>query len=186
MSVCMCMGVFMSVSAPTHENCLFHPVIISRLYVPHVPISNFHCYTKNTAVLVRNTIRIVKLVSKRVCMLWVCECMCVCVWLCECMCECVWVCECMFVCVCMGVCMSVSAPTHDNRLFHPAIISTPLTNFFLLVIEFFSIVYFLLFQESVDRVHLLVHNIVPPFLDGRIVFTKQPEPVIPVSTLVYT
>lgn len=35
-------------------------------------------------------------------------------------------------------------------------------------------------DESIDRVHLLVHNIVPPFLDGRIVFTKQPEPVIPV------
>ncbi|KAH1026329.1 pre-mRNA-splicing factor ATP-dependent RNA helicase PRP16 [Dendroctonus ponderosae] len=35
-------------------------------------------------------------------------------------------------------------------------------------------------EESIDRVHLLVHNIVPPFLDGRIVFTKQPEPVIPV------
>nr|SZF06470.1 pre-mRNA-splicing factor ATP-dependent RNA helicase PRP16-like [Psoroptes ovis] len=31
------------------------------------------------------------------------------------------------------------------------------------------------------RVHLMVHNIVPPFLDGRIVFTKQPEPVIPVK-----
>ncbi|XP_048487805.1 pre-mRNA-splicing factor ATP-dependent RNA helicase PRP16 [Plutella xylostella] len=36
-------------------------------------------------------------------------------------------------------------------------------------------------EESVDRVHLLVHNLVPPFLDGRIVFTKQPEPVIPVK-----
>ncbi|XP_063535464.1 pre-mRNA-splicing factor ATP-dependent RNA helicase PRP16-like [Cydia strobilella] len=36
-------------------------------------------------------------------------------------------------------------------------------------------------EESVDRVHLLVHNIVPPFLDGRIIFTKQPEPVIPVK-----
>ncbi|KAK9877983.1 hypothetical protein WA026_020197 [Henosepilachna vigintioctopunctata] len=35
-------------------------------------------------------------------------------------------------------------------------------------------------EETLDRVHLLVHNIVPPFLDGRIVFTKQPEPVIPV------
>lgn len=35
-------------------------------------------------------------------------------------------------------------------------------------------------EESLDRVHLLVHNVVPPFLDGRIVFTKQPEPVIPV------
>ena len=34
-------------------------------------------------------------------------------------------------------------------------------------------------QEA--RVHLLVHNIVPPFLDGRTVFTKQPEPVIPVK-----
>lgn len=181
----MCTGVFMSVSAPTHKNCLFHPVIISRLYVPHVPISNFHCYTKNTAVLVRNTIRIVKLVSKRVCMcmgVWMHVCVCMVVWMHVWVCMGVW----MHVRVCMGVCMSVSAPTHDNRLFHPAIISTPWTNFFLLVIEFFSIVYFLLFQESVDRVHLLVHNIVPPFLDGRIVFTKQPEPVIPVSTLVYT
>lgn len=36
-------------------------------------------------------------------------------------------------------------------------------------------------EENIDRVHLLVHNIVPPFLDGRIVFTKQPEPVIPVK-----
>lgn len=36
-------------------------------------------------------------------------------------------------------------------------------------------------QEA--RVHLLVHNIVPPFLDGRIVFTKQPEPVVPVKVL---
>lgn len=38
-------------------------------------------------------------------------------------------------------------------------------------------------QEA--RVHLLVHNIVPPFLDGRIVFTKQPEPVIPVKVHVH-
>lgn len=36
-------------------------------------------------------------------------------------------------------------------------------------------------EENIDRVHLLVHNIVPPFLDGRIVFTKQPEPVVPVK-----
>ncbi|XP_077297512.1 ATP-dependent RNA helicase l(1)G0007 isoform X1 [Arctopsyche grandis] len=36
-------------------------------------------------------------------------------------------------------------------------------------------------EESADRVHLLVHNLVPPFLDGRLVFTKQPEPVIPVK-----
>lgn len=35
-------------------------------------------------------------------------------------------------------------------------------------------------EEAIERVHLLVHHIVPPFLDGRIVFTKQPEPVIPV------
>lgn len=31
------------------------------------------------------------------------------------------------------------------------------------------------------KVHVLVHNIIPPFLDGRIVFTKQPEPVNPVK-----
>ncbi|CAG5128460.1 unnamed protein product [Candidula unifasciata] len=34
-------------------------------------------------------------------------------------------------------------------------------------------------DENEARVHLQVLNIVPPFLDGRIVFTKQPEPVIP-------
>ena len=36
-------------------------------------------------------------------------------------------------------------------------------------------------EEHEAKVHLLVQNIVPPFLDGRIVFTKQPEPVIPVK-----
>jgi len=36
-------------------------------------------------------------------------------------------------------------------------------------------------EESEARVYILVHNIVPPFLDGRIVFTKQPEPVVPVK-----
>ena len=35
-------------------------------------------------------------------------------------------------------------------------------------------------EEGEARVHLLVHNIVPPFLDGRYVFTKQPEAVVPV------
>lgn len=28
-------------------------------------------------------------------------------------------------------------------------------------------------EDNATRVHLLVHNLVPPFLDGRIVFTKQ-------------
>jgi len=36
-------------------------------------------------------------------------------------------------------------------------------------------------EEAGSKVHLLVHNIVPPFLDGRIVFTKQPEPVVPIK-----
>ncbi len=36
-------------------------------------------------------------------------------------------------------------------------------------------------EENEARVHLLVHNIVPPFLDGRMVFTKQPEPVVPIK-----
>lgn len=35
-------------------------------------------------------------------------------------------------------------------------------------------------EEAEARVHLLVHNIVPPFLDGRYVFTKTLEAVIPV------
>ncbi|KAK2117670.1 hypothetical protein P7K49_004556 [Saguinus oedipus] len=34
-------------------------------------------------------------------------------------------------------------------------------------------------EDNVAKVHLMVHNLVPPLLDGRIVFTKQPEPVIP-------
>ena len=36
-------------------------------------------------------------------------------------------------------------------------------------------------DEESKRVHLLIHHVVPPFLDGRIVFTKQPEPVVPVK-----
>ncbi|CAF3506730.1 unnamed protein product [Adineta steineri] len=36
-------------------------------------------------------------------------------------------------------------------------------------------------DESESRVHLLVTNLVPPFLDGRIRFTRQFEPVIPVK-----
>ena len=39
-------------------------------------------------------------------------------------------------------------------------------------------------DEQQNKVHLLVHNMVPPFLDGRIVFTKQPEPVIPVKVVI--
>ena len=42
------------------------------------------------------------------------------------------------------------------------------------------------FDEDFDettgsKIHILVHNIVPPFLDGRTIFTKQPEPVVPVK-----
>ncbi|GFR03373.1 pre-mRNA-splicing factor ATP-dependent RNA helicase PRP16 [Trichonephila clavata] len=36
-------------------------------------------------------------------------------------------------------------------------------------------------EDNEARVHLLVQNVVPPFLDGRIVFTKQPEPIVPVK-----
>ena len=39
-------------------------------------------------------------------------------------------------------------------------------------------------EENEARVHLLIHNIVPPFLDGRIVFTKQPEPVVPIKVVI--
>ncbi|WFD35383.1 RNA helicase [Malassezia cuniculi] len=34
--------------------------------------------------------------------------------------------------------------------------------------------------EEVNRVHLLVHDLKPPFLDGKIVYTKQVAPVNPV------
>jgi len=36
-------------------------------------------------------------------------------------------------------------------------------------------------EVSEAKVHLIVNNIIPPFLDGRIVFTKQQEPVIPIK-----
>ena len=36
-------------------------------------------------------------------------------------------------------------------------------------------------EEHEAKVQLLVHNLVPPFLSGKIVFTKQVEPVIPVK-----
>eukprot|EP00049_Salpingoeca_infusionum_P009535 m.161443 g.161443 ORF g.161443 m.161443 type:complete len:1244 (+) comp14363_c0_seq1:130-3861(+) len=36
-------------------------------------------------------------------------------------------------------------------------------------------------DEELAKVHILVHHVVPPFLDGRITFTKQPEPVVPVK-----
>jgi pre-mRNA-splicing factor ATP-dependent RNA helicase DHX38/PRP16 len=35
-------------------------------------------------------------------------------------------------------------------------------------------------DEEENRVHLLVHDIKPPFLDGRLIFTKQIDPVNPV------
>ncbi|CAJ0575123.1 unnamed protein product, partial [Mesorhabditis spiculigera] len=35
-------------------------------------------------------------------------------------------------------------------------------------------------ESDADRVNLLVHNVIPPFLDGRMVFTKQAKPVLPV------
>ena len=38
-------------------------------------------------------------------------------------------------------------------------------------------------EDAGAKVHLLVQNIVPPFLDGRIVFTKQPEPVVPIKVI---
>jgi len=35
-------------------------------------------------------------------------------------------------------------------------------------------------ETDENRVSLLVHNIIPPFLDGRIAYTCQTMPVIPV------
>uniref|UniRef100_A0AC35FL85 Pre-mRNA-splicing factor ATP-dependent RNA helicase PRP16 n=1 Tax=Panagrolaimus sp. PS1159 TaxID=55785 RepID=A0AC35FL85_9BILA len=32
-----------------------------------------------------------------------------------------------------------------------------------------------------NKVHLLVHNTIPPFLDGRFVYTKQTQPIIPIK-----
>ena len=36
-------------------------------------------------------------------------------------------------------------------------------------------------EDGAAKIHLLVHNIMAPFLDGRIMYTKQPEPVVPVK-----
>jgi pre-mRNA-splicing factor ATP-dependent RNA helicase DHX38/PRP16 len=35
-------------------------------------------------------------------------------------------------------------------------------------------------DESESAVHVMVHNLKPPFLDGRTVFTKQLEPINPI------
>ncbi|PLW30386.1 hypothetical protein PCASD_21279 [Puccinia coronata f. sp. avenae] len=36
-------------------------------------------------------------------------------------------------------------------------------------------------DEEESRVHLLIHDLRPPFLDGRLIFTKQLEPVNPIK-----
>lgn len=36
-------------------------------------------------------------------------------------------------------------------------------------------------EEGEQRIHLLVRSVMPPFLDGRIIFTRHPEPVLPVK-----
>jgi len=36
-------------------------------------------------------------------------------------------------------------------------------------------------DEEESRVHLLIHDLKPPFLDGRLIFTKQLEPVNPIK-----
>lgn len=38
-------------------------------------------------------------------------------------------------------------------------------------------------EDNAAKVHLLVHNLVPPFLDGRIVFTKQVSKILTVHDL---
>jgi hypothetical protein len=35
-------------------------------------------------------------------------------------------------------------------------------------------------ETDENRASLLVHNIIPPFLDGRIAYTCQTQPIIPV------
>lgn len=39
-------------------------------------------------------------------------------------------------------------------------------------------------EDNATRVHLLVHNLVPPFLDGRIVFTKQVQTSLCIYVLI--
>jgi pre-mRNA-splicing factor ATP-dependent RNA helicase DHX38/PRP16 len=38
-------------------------------------------------------------------------------------------------------------------------------------------------DESQSAVHVMVHNLKPPFLDGRTVFTKQLDPINPIRDL---
>ena len=38
-------------------------------------------------------------------------------------------------------------------------------------------------DESESTVHVMVHDIKPPFLDGRTVFTKQLDPINPIRDL---
>ncbi|MBW0572377.1 hypothetical protein O181_112092 [Austropuccinia psidii MF-1] len=36
-------------------------------------------------------------------------------------------------------------------------------------------------NEEESQVHLLIHDLKPPFLDGRLIFTKKLEPVNPIN-----
>lgn len=38
-------------------------------------------------------------------------------------------------------------------------------------------------ESDENRITLLVQNVVPPFLDGRFIFTKQSKPVVPVKDM---
>ena len=73
----------------------------------------------------------------------------------------------MCVCACMCVCVQDNVMWEENRLLTSGVVRR------VDVDEDFA-------EEHEGKVHLLVHNILPPFLDGRIVFTKQYEPVVPI------
>ena len=75
---------------------------------------------------------------------------------------------------------------HEERSW-PGIDLTYTTFFYSISYSFLGVVinseeYDNVFDNETDenRVSLLVHNIIPPFLDGRIAYTCQTMPVIPV------
>lgn len=78
-----------------------------------------------------------------------------------------WVClSSSHICLCRHTSVTTVSPSQDNERWETNRMLTSGVVQRLEVDEDFE-------EDNAAKVHLLVHNLVPPFLDGRIVFTKQ-------------
>lgn len=78
-----------------------------------------------------------------------------------------WVClSSLHICLCQHITVTAVSLSQDNERWETNRMLTSGVVQRLEVDEDFE-------EDNAAKVHLLVHNLVPPFLDGRIVFTKQ-------------